>query len=157
MEIKVNDHFLDYLADWNHYIYMLMGGYGSSKSFNTALKLIIKATQEERRFLVVRDVFNTHRESTFQDLKDAIEFLKLDDYFETKVSPLSITCTTTNSKFIFRGLDDRKKLKSVKDISIIWVEEGEGTHEDYKELKDRARKKGVEPHIFVTYNPVSIS
>ena len=109
MEIEVNDHFLDYLADWNHHVYMLMGGYGSSKSFNTALKLIIKATQEERRFLVVRDVYNTHRESTYQDLIDAIHFLKLENYFEWKVSPLSIVCPSTNSKFIFRGLDDRKK------------------------------------------------
>lgn len=121
MEIEVNDHFLDYLADWNHYVYMLMGGYGSSKSFNTALKLIIKATQESRRFLIVREVYNTHKESTYQDLIDAIHFLKLESFFEWKVSPLSIVCPGTGSKFIFRGLDDRKKLKSVKDISVCWI------------------------------------
>ena len=155
MEIEVNDHFLDYLADWDHYVYMLMGGYGSSKSFNTALKLIIKSTQEERRILVIRDTYNVHRESTYQDLVDAIHFLKLEQFFEWKVSPLSITCIQTGSKFIFRGLDDRKKLKSVKDISIVWCEEGAGTHDDYKELKDRMRMHGVKPHMIVTYNPVS--
>jgi phage terminase large subunit len=155
MEIKINDHFLDYIADWNHYIYMLMGGYGSSKSFNTAIKLIIKATQENRRFLIIRETYNTHRESTYQDLIDAIEFLGLEQYFDWRVSPLSIICKTTGSKFIFRGLDDRKKLKSVKDISVCWIEEAEGTYEDYKELKDRMRKAGLKPHMFVTYNPVS--
>lgn len=155
MDIKVNDHFLDYINDWNHYVYFLLGGYGSSKSFNTALKLIIKATQEERRILVIRDTYNVHRESTYQDLIDAIEFLKLEDYFDWKVSPLSIICKNTGSKFIFRGLDDRKKLKSVKDISIVWVEEGAGTHDDYKELKDRMRMFGVKPHMIVTCNPVS--
>ena len=155
MEIEVNDHFLDYLADWYHYVYMLMGGYGSSKSFNTALKLIIKSTQEERRILVIRDTYNVHRESTYQDLVDAIHFLKLEQFFEWKVSPLSITCIQTGSKFIFRGLDDRKKQKSVKDISIVWCEEGAGTHDDYKELKDRMRMHGVKPHMIVTYNPVS--
>lgn len=155
MKIKINDHFLDYIADWNHYIYMLMGGYGSSKSFNTALKLIIKATQEARRILVIRDTYNVHRESTYQDLIDAIEFLGLEQYFDWKVSPLSIMCKATGSKFIFRGLDDRKKLKSVKDISIVWVEEGSGTHDDYKELKDRMRMHGVKPHMIVTCNPVS--
>lgn len=155
MQIRINDHFLDYLADWDHYIYMLMGGYGSSKSFNTALKLILKASQEHRRFLIIRETYNTHRESTYQDLIDAIEFLGLEQYFDWKVSPLSIVCKSTGSKFIFRGLDDRKKLKSVKDISIVWIEEGEGTHDDYKELKDRMRIAGVKPHMFVTYNPVS--
>jgi phage terminase large subunit len=68
---------------------------------------------------------------------------------------LSISCPYTGSKFIFRGLDDRKKLKSVKDISVCWIEEAEGSHEDYKELKDRMRIKNVSPHMFVTYNPVS--
>ena len=34
-------------------------------------------------------------------------------------------------------------------------EEAEGSHEDYKELKDRMRIKNVSPHMFVTYNPVS--
>lgn len=155
MKISVNDGFLEYLADWEHYIYMLMGGYGSSKSFNTALKLILKAVKENRRFLIIRETYNTHRESTYQDLIDAIEFLGLEQYFDWKVSPLSIVCNVTGSKFIFRGLDDRKKLKSVKDISVCWIEEAEGTHEDYKELKDRMRIKGVKPHMFVTYNPVS--
>lgn len=155
MDIKVNDHFLEYLSDWNHYIYFLLGGYGSSKSFNTALKLIIKTTQEERRILVIRETFNTHRDSTYQDLVDAIEFLKLGEYFVCKVSPLSIVCKLTNSKFIFRGLDDRKKLKSVKDVTMCWIEEAEGSHDDYKELKDRMRKAGVKPHMIVSCNPVS--
>ena len=52
------------------------------------------------------------------NLIDAIHFLKLESFFEWKVSPLSIVCPGTGSKFIFRGLDDRKKLKSLKDISI---------------------------------------
>ena len=155
MEIKINDHFLDYIADWNHYIYMLMGGYGSSKSFNTAIKLIIKAYQEERKILVIRQTFATHRDSTFEDLKFAIDYLGLTDYFDVRLSPLKIKCKHNGSEILFRGLDDVNKIKSIKDISIVWVEEGEGSLDDYKELKDRLRKSGVSPHIIVTCNPVS--
>lgn len=155
LDVKINDHFFDYVFDWNHYVYFMFGGYGSSKSYNTAIKLILKAFEEERRILVVREVHNTHADSTYMDLCDAIEILGLQDYFIMRKSPLSIICTDNNSKFIFRGLDNRKKLKSVKNVSICWLEEGEGSHDDYKELKDRLRMEGVEPHMIVTENPVS--
>lgn len=154
-ELRINNHFFDYVFDWDHYVYFLLGGYGSSKSYNTALKLIHKAFTETRRILVVREVFNTHADSTYTDLLDAIEIWGLQDFFKATKSPLSIVCTETGSKFIFRGLDNKQKLKSVKNISICWLEEGEGTHDDYKELKDRLRVEGVEPHMIVTENPVS--
>ena len=114
MKIKINDHFLDYLSDWNHYIYFLLGGYGSSKSFNTAIKLIIKVTQEARRILVIRETYNTHRESTYQDLIDAIEFLGLEQYFDWKVSPLSIVCKPTGSKLFLEVLMIERNLNQLR-------------------------------------------
>ena len=153
--VQINEHFLDYIGDWEHYEYILVGGYGSSKSFNTAIKLIIKAYQEERKILVIRQTFATHRDSTFEDLKFAIEYLGLQEHFEIRLSPLRIKCKLNDSIFIFRGLDDVNKIKSIKDISIIHIEEGEGSYDDYKELKDRLRKADVKPHIIITCNPVS--
>lgn len=41
-ELKINPHFEDFIYDWDHTNYLLVGGYGSSKSFNTALKIILK-------------------------------------------------------------------------------------------------------------------
>ena len=155
MNVKVNQHFLDYINDWSFYEYYILGGYGSSKSFNTAIKIILKVIQEERRVLVVRATYTTLKDSCFQDLVDVINFLGLDQYFQVLKSPLSIRCKINNSKILFRGLDDISKIKSIKDISIVWIEENEATEDQYKELKDRLRIKDVEPHILITSNPYS--
>lgn len=121
MERQINNHFIDYIQDWSHYEYFLLGSYGSSKSFNTAIKLILKSIQEKRKILVVRKVFATLKDSCYEDLKEAISFLELDDYFLINKSPLQITCKITGSVFLFRGMDDKAKIKSIKDVSIVWV------------------------------------
>ena len=155
MEKQINNHFIDYIQDWNHYEYFLLGSYGSSKSFNTAIKLILKSIQEKRKILVVRKVFATLKDSCYEDLKEAISFLGLDDYFLINKSPLQITCKITGSVFLFRGMDDKAKIKSIKDVSIVWIEENEITIDDYKELKDRMRVLGIKPHIIITTNPTT--
>jgi len=38
MNIQVNKRFIHYINDWDHYEYFLLGGYASSKSYNTAIK-----------------------------------------------------------------------------------------------------------------------
>ena len=50
-----------------------------------------------------------------------VKFLGLDDYFLVNKSPLQITCKITGSVFLFRGMDDKAKIKSIKDISIVWI------------------------------------
>lgn len=45
----INKHFRTYIEDWEHYYYIIVGGYGSSKSYNTAIKLITKAISEPKR------------------------------------------------------------------------------------------------------------
>ena len=155
MEKLINNHFIDYIDDWEHYEYFLLGSYGSSKSFNTAVKLVLKAIQEKRKILVVRKVFATLKDSCYEDIKEAISFLELEDYFKVGKSPMEITCNFNGSKFIFKGMDDYRKIKSIKDISLVWIEENELSEDEYKELKDRMRVKGVTPHIIITTNPTT--
>lgn len=67
MHIKeANPHFDDFLFDWNQKLQFLVGGYGSSKSYHVALKLILKLLSEKRTALVVREVYDTHRDSTIK-------------------------------------------------------------------------------------------
>lgn len=61
---EVNPHFYNYVFDWQHRFYFVFGGYGSSKSYNTAFKIILKCLEEKRTVLVVREVYDTHRDST---------------------------------------------------------------------------------------------
>ena len=58
MEIckEVNPHFEDFIFNWEHKTYLLVGGYGSSKSYHVALKILLKLLQERRTCLVVREV-----------------------------------------------------------------------------------------------------
>lgn len=60
---KVNPAFEDFLFDWTKRYYFVVGGYGSGKSYHTALKIILKLSAEKRTCLVVRQVYDTIRES----------------------------------------------------------------------------------------------
>lgn len=42
MEKEVNPHFEDFLFDWRCKTQLLIGGYGSSKSYHVALKILLK-------------------------------------------------------------------------------------------------------------------
>ena len=158
IDFKVNDHFQGYLADWSHRFYFLVGGYGSSKSYNTALKLVIKALNDpNRKILTTRAVARTLKESCYDLVKEVIYSLGVERYFKFKTSPLSIECTN-GSRFIFIGLDDPAKLKSINNVSIVWMEEApESSYEAFKELNGRLRTLGQSMHIFLSSNPVSKS
>ena len=76
INIQANEHFIDYLNNWDKRFYYIVGGYGSSKSYHTALKLVLKALQEKRRILVVRAVYRTIKESCFSLLKGVLYTLE---------------------------------------------------------------------------------
>ena len=38
IDFALNDHFYDFVDDWNYKFYFLVGGYGSSKSYHVAVK-----------------------------------------------------------------------------------------------------------------------
>ena len=69
-EFAVNDHFEDFIFDWDYKFYFLVGGYGSSKSYHVATKLLLKLMQEKRKALVIREVYDSIRDSCFSLLKE---------------------------------------------------------------------------------------
>ncbi len=155
---EINEHFLDIINDWNHRFYFTVGGYGSGKSYNVGgIKLILKALQEpNRKILVCRAVFRTIKESCYDLLKEIIFDMGLERYFRFRTSPLEIVCNFNNSRFIFMGLDDPAKLKSVNGVSIIWLEESpEANYDTFLELNGRLRTLNQSMHIIMTNNPVS--
>lgn len=154
IKAEINKHFKEFVKDNEQSVYFLLGGYGSSKSYNAALKLIIMSAMEKRKILVVRQVKENLRGSCFADLENSVETLGLNNYFYSTTSPLSIKCTITGSEFIFRGLDDVRKIKSIKDIDTIWIEEAdEIDFKSFKELKARLRSVRNRNVIILTTNP----
>ncbi|AQU79732.1 PBSX family phage terminase large subunit [Planococcus faecalis] len=154
---EVNPHFEDFLFDWNQKFQFLVGGYGSSKSYHAAFKLILKLLEEKRTALVVREVYDTHRDSTFSLLTEIIEDLGLSHRIRSVSSPMQIRFPN-GSKIIFKGMDKTAKLKSINNISIIWIEEcSEVKYAGFKELLGRLRHPTLDLHMILSTNPVSES
>lgn len=155
MEKEVNPHFENFLFDWSQKFYFLVGGYGSSKSYHVALKLILKLLEEKRTALVVREVYDTHRDSTYSLLEEIIIDLELDHKIRCGSSPMQIRFPN-GSKIIFKGMDKPAKLKSINNVSIVWIEEcSEVKYEGFKELLGRLRHPTLKLHMILSTNPVS--
>ncbi|WP_139037493.1 PBSX family phage terminase large subunit [Bacillus safensis] len=154
MEKEVNPHFEDFLFDWDRKFQFLVGGYGSSKSYHIALKLILKLLDEKRTALVIREVYDTHRDSTFSLFEEIVNDLGLDHVIQCRTSPLMLKFHN-GSRIIFKGLDKPAKLKSINNISIIWIEEcSEVKYEGFKELLGRLRHPTLQLHMILSTNPV---
>ncbi|KIL23731.1 hypothetical protein B4127_2664 [Bacillus pumilus] len=154
MEKEVNPHFEDFLFDWDQKFQFLVGGYGSSKSYHIALKLILKLLDEKRTALVIREVYDTHRDSTFSLFEEIVNDLGLDHVIQCRTSPLMLKFHN-GSRIIFKGLDKPAKLKSINNISIIWIEEcSEVKYEGFKELLGRLRHPTMDLHMILSTNPV---
>lgn len=155
---EVNPRFESFLWDWDYKTYLLVGGYGSSKSYHIALKLILKLLAEKRKVLVVREVFDTIRDSCYDLLVEILEEFDLVSQSKNKVhcttSPMSIKFPN-GSKIIFKGMDKPSKLKSINGVTIVWLEEcSEIKYAGYKELLGRLRHPTQTMHFILSTNPV---
>lgn len=165
MEItkEVNPRFEDFIFDWDYREYLLVGGYGSSKSYHIVLKIILKCLEEKRKVLVVREVYDTIRESCFDLFLEILEDLDLleenpnrkrSKKVRYKASPMQLSFPN-GSKIIFKGMDKPGKLKSINGVSIVWLEEAsEIKYAGYKELKGRLRHPTSSLHFILSTNPV---
>ena len=154
---QVNPHFENFIFDWESKIYLLVGGYGSSKSYHIALKIILKLLAEKRTCLVVREVYDTIRESCFSLFNEIHASLNLENVVTFTRSPMQMNFSN-GSRIIFRGLDNPQKLKSINDISLVWIEEcSEIKYSGFKEILGRLRHPFLKLHLILSTNPVAKS
>lgn len=150
-----NDAYLPHLFDYSPRYECYYGGAGSGKSHFIGQKLVLKALKSKRKILIIRKVGNTSKDSTFQMIKDTLQFFKI--YDQCKVNKTDLTIELMNgSIFIFKGLDDPEKIKSIAGITDIWVEEcTECTLDDISQLDLRLRAKVDNLQMYFSFNPVS--
>ncbi|MFP7224865.1 PBSX family phage terminase large subunit [Priestia filamentosa] len=154
LEKEVSPHFDDFLFDWSTKFQFLVGGYGSGKSYHIALKIILKLLSEKRTALVVREVYDTHRDSTYSLLEELVIDLGLEGRVKCMTSPMQIRFPN-GSKIIFKGMDKPAKLKSINNISLVWLEEcSEIKYAGFKELLGRLRHPTLKLHMILSTNPV---
>ena len=155
IDFLVNDHFYEFIDDWNSKIYFLVGGYGSSKSYHIVIKLVKKLLEEKRKALIDREVFDTIRDSCFDLLVEVAEAMGVDAYLTFTTSPVQVRFRN-GSKIIFKGMDKPAKLKSLNGVSIVWIEEcSEVKYAGFKEILGRLRHPTLSNHILLSTNPVS--
>ncbi len=155
------------IFDWDYETYLVLGGYGSGKSYNAgALKIVLKLLEEKRTALVIRQVFDTIAESCYSlicEILSDMDILTEDrnifmlgrNRVYAKKSPMQILFPN-GSRIIFKGLDKAEKIKSINNVSIIWLEEASEVHYDsYIELIGRLRTPNVTSHFILTCNPIS--
>ena len=161
--MRVNPHFDNFIFDWDYKQYLLIGSYGSSKSHSIVQKLVIKLYSEKRKAAVFRQVYDTHKESTFDLIKQVLDDMGLlaDEGVRKdkkkvcwKQSPLEFRFPN-GSRIIFKGMDSTEKIKSLNGVSIVWIEEcSEITEASYLELLGRIRAPGVSLHFILSCNPI---
>lgn len=145
---------------------VLKGGKGSKKSATTALNFIYRIMKEENtNLLVVRQVMNTHRDSTFAQLKWAQERLGVSGLWNNTVSPLEMVYKPTGQKIIFRGFDDVLKLASTTVskgyLNYVWIEEAFeiADESDFDKLDLSVPRGKIPPPLYkqttITFNPWS--
>ncbi len=107
---------------------VVKGGRGSKKSTTAALDYILKIMKYPgANLLVIRKVFKDHKDSTYAQLKWAINRLGVWNLFDCKLSPLEIIYKPTGQKILFRGLDEPMSITSITVekgfICWVWFEE----------------------------------
>lgn len=155
---NINDVYAKYILESKARVVVLYGGADSGKSYFVGGQYIPLSMLREKYFrgMVVRKVATTLRNSVFTEITDGLDNLSssIRSSFQVNNGNLQISFGPNGNKCIFVGLDKIPKLKSIKGINFIWVEEAEeiGLNE-YNNLLLRLRGGGYE-RLFLSYNPV---
>lgn len=154
-----NRHIFDNLYDYSTFTEVHYGGASSGKSHGVIQKVVFKACQNwkyPRKVLFLRKVGATVHDSIFEDVKQCLESWKLLDKCKVNNSAYRIELPN-GAQFIFKGLDNPEKIKSIKGVSDVVMEEAsEFTLDDYTQLTLRLRdKRHKDKQIYLMFNPVS--
>lgn len=154
-----NRHIYDHLFDYDTFTEVHYGGASSGKSHGVFQKIVIKALKEwkkPRKILVLRKVGATVRDSVFADVQATLSYFGILNMCKVNMSAFRIELPN-GAEFIFKGMDNSEKIKSIKGISDVVMEEAsEFTLDDYTQLTLRLRDKAhKQKQIYLMFNPVS--
>lgn len=160
LPLIINDAYIPHF-NRRERIQIWYGGSGSGKSDAKATELLLKClTQPFCRVLFLRKFREQVKDSQYQLFKDLIARYGLQDYFRAFDASLDIRCIVNGNMLLSGGLDDVDKLKSIPDVTDIWIEEpidkkGNISSADFRELNRRLRCPKATNHIHLTFNPIS--
>lgn len=156
-----DDAFKDILVH-GHTHYLFRGGRGSCKSSVISLAIILLLTRAENRdkhAIIFRKTANTLRDSVFSQMQFAVSMLKMEEQFKFVSNPMKATYLPTGQTILFRGVDDKMKLKSLKApfgyFAITWLEEVDtfSGMEEIRSILQSAMRGGSRFWVFMSFNP----
>lgn len=162
MQLELNRN---YFNDWvynhiDHYedkLEVFYGGAGSGKSYGAVQKILLKAINDKRKVLVIRKIQRTIKNSIWALFLEQLQELGMYDLCRVNRSDNEIELPN-GSIFLFSGLDDAEKIKSIQGITDMVIEEAtELNLDDFTQLLLRLRPSGEieSPQIYLMFNPVS--
>ena len=144
---------------------VVKGSRGSKKSTTISMWIIYNMMKYPlANTLVVRRVFNTHKDSTYTQLKWASNNLGVSHLWKFSKSPLEATYIPTGQKILFRGLDDPMSITSITvehgHLCWCWFEEAfQVMNEDDFNKIDMSIRGEIPPGYFkqitLSFNPWS--
>ena len=144
---------------------VVKGSRGSKKSTTISMWIIYNMMKYPlANTLVVRRVFNTHKDSTYTQLKWASNNLGVSHLWKFSKSPLEATYIPTGQKILFRGLDDPMSITSITvehgHLCWCWFEEAfQVMNEDDFNKIDMSIRGEMPPGYFkqitLSFNPWS--
>lgn len=143
------------IDDYSTRIEAYYGGAGSGKSYGATQKILLKALKYPRKVLVIRKIQRTIKDSIWSLL---IAHLHASGFYAAcRVSKSDYEIELPNgSVFLFKGLDDHEKIKSIDGITDIVIEEAtELTEDDFTQLNLRLRAAAPFLQIYLMFNPIS--
>lgn len=136
---------------------ILYGGGGSGKSEFAGRKIFTRCRDEgNHRVLIIRKVRKTLKDSCLELMKNVLNENGVK--FRENKSDMDIFFRATTghmNTILFRGLDDREKIKSIKGITMVWIEEAtELSADDFRQINLRIREQTpYYKQIMLTFNP----
>lgn len=127
------------------------GGRGSAKSWSFARALLILGSTRKLRILCTREVQKSIKQSVHKLLKDQIEALHLERFYQVLENEIR---GINGTEFSFSGLSDQTvdSIKSFEGCDIVWVEEAQSVSKrSWSVLIPTIRKDGSE--IWLSFNP----
>ena len=144
---------------------VVKGSRGSKKSTTISMWIIYNMMKYPlSNTLVIRRVFNTHKDSTYTQLKWASNNLGVSHLWKFSKSPLEATYIPTGQKILFRGLDDPMSITSITvehgHLCWCWFEEAfQVMNEDDFNKIDMSIRGEMPPGYFkqitLSFNPWS--
>jgi len=156
-----NKVYLPYLHCDKRY-QVFYGGAGSGKSVFVGQRYLYWHVKEKgHNTIVVRKVGDTNRKSTFPLMKQLINAWGFGKIFKINESEMRIKNIYNGNEFLFVGLDDEEKIKSITFESgiatSVWIEESSEVEQgDMTQLSLRLRGiSNIPKTITLSFNPIN--